>query len=68
MKLKTSYTCSAWLTRMSELSRFVYIMSRDTTCEIQRPKSELYIECVQRNLHGISRWFTNSVAFSKVNY
>ena len=25
--LKTSYMCSAWLTRMSELSRFVYIIS-----------------------------------------
>ena len=29
-KLKTSYTCSAWLTRMSELSRFVYIINHVT--------------------------------------
>ena len=28
--LKTSYMCSAWLTRMSELSRFVYIISHVT--------------------------------------
>ena len=53
MKLKTSYTCSAWLTRMSKLSRFVYIMSCDTRCEIQRRKFELCIECVQCNVHGI---------------
>ena len=30
MKLKTSYTCSAWLTRMSELSWFVYIINHVT--------------------------------------
>ena len=53
MKLKTSYTCSAWLMRMSKLSRFVYIMSCDTRCEIQRRKFELCIECVQCNVHGI---------------
>ena len=30
LTLKTSYTSSAWLTRMSELSRFVYILCHVT--------------------------------------
>ena len=30
LTLKTSYTSSVWLTRMSELSRFVYILCHVT--------------------------------------
>ena len=33
--LKTSYMCSAWLARMSELSRFVYIISH-VTLQVKR--------------------------------